>query len=47
MCPFGEPCIGGKPDAALKVGEFISVWGYKVTVIESGEFGDVVKVEKS
>lgn len=47
MCPFGETCSEGKPGAALKVGEFISVWGYKVTVIESGEFGDVVKVEKS
>ena len=46
-CPFGEPCSGGKPGAALKVGEFASIWGYKVSVIESGEFGDVVKVEKS
>lgn len=33
-------------DAALKVNESVTVWGYKITNIESGDFGDVVKVEK-
>jgi hypothetical protein len=33
-------------DAPLKSGESLSIWGYKITVVESGDFGDVVKVEK-
>ncbi|MEY5030733.1 MAG: hypothetical protein RLZZ334_680, partial [Actinomycetota bacterium] len=33
-------------DAPLKNGESLTVWGYKITVVESGTFGDVVKVEK-
>ena len=33
-------------DAPLKLGESLIVLGYKVTVIESGDFGDVIKVEK-
>ncbi len=33
-------------DAALKLNESVSIWGYKITNIESGDFGDVVKVEK-
>jgi M6 family metalloprotease-like protein len=33
-------------DAALKVGDSISTQGWKITVVESGDFGDVVKVEK-
>ena len=33
-------------DAALKLNESATIWGYKITNIESGEFGDVVKVEK-
>ena len=33
-------------DAPLKLNESVTVWGYKITVIESGDFGDVVKVEK-
>jgi hypothetical protein len=33
-------------DAPLKLNEEISVWGFKIKVIESGTFGDVIKVEK-
>ncbi len=33
-------------DSALKVGESVSTNGWKITVIESGDYGDVVKVEK-
>jgi hypothetical protein len=31
--------------AALKTGESISALGYRISVVESGEFGDVIKVE--
>jgi len=34
-------------DAPLKLGESLNVWGYKITVVETGDFGDVVKVEKA
>ena len=34
-------------DAPLKTGESINVWGYRITVVESGDFGDVIKVEKA
>ena len=34
-------------DAPLKLGESITTNGIKVTVIESGSFGDVIKVEKA
>ena len=30
----------------LLPGEFLDVKGYKITVLESGEFGDVVQVDK-
>lgn len=33
-------------DVALKPGDSVSTQGWKITVVESGEFGDVVKVEK-
>ena len=33
-------------DAPLKQGETLSVLGYKISVIESADFGDVIKVEK-
>ena len=33
-------------DSALKKGETVTTNGWKITVIESGDFGDVVKVEK-
>ena len=34
-------------DAALKLNEFIDVQGYRIQVIESGEFGEVIKVTKA
>ena len=34
-------------DAPLKLGESISSNGFKITVVESGDFGDVIKVEKA
>ena len=34
-------------DAPLKNGESLTVEGHKITVVESGAFGDVVKVEKA
>ena len=34
-------------DAPLKIGDSITANGYKISVIESGDFGDVVKVEKA
>jgi len=33
-------------DAALLVGESVTVGGWKITNLESGDFGDVIKVEK-
>jgi hypothetical protein len=33
-------------DATLKLNESLTFKGYKITVIESGNFGDVVKIEK-
>ena len=33
-------------DAALKLNDSISLYGYEISVIESGEFGDIVKVKK-
>ena len=33
-------------DAALQVGESVTIQGWKVTHLETGNFGDVVKVEK-
>ena len=34
-------------DATLKVGESVTISGVKISVIETGDFGDVVKVEKA
>ena len=34
-------------DAPMKQGESMVVEGYKITVVESGTFGDVIKVEKA
>ena len=31
---------------SLKVGEFVESDGVRITVVESGDFGDIVKVEK-
>jgi M6 family metalloprotease-like protein len=36
----------GPGDTALRVGDFVSVNGYRISVIEAGNFGDVVRVEK-
>ncbi len=55
ICPANRSCDlpGINPQsfklsgAALKVGEFVQVEGYKISVVESGEFGDVVKVERT
>jgi len=33
-------------DAPLKLGDSITSNGFKITVVESGDFGDVIKVEK-
>jgi hypothetical protein len=33
-------------DATLRLGESVTTDGWKITVIENGAFGDVVKVEK-
>jgi M6 family metalloprotease-like protein len=33
-------------DAALKLNESVTTNGWKITIVESGDFGDVVKVEK-
>jgi len=43
-----EPTLGGfrMAEAVLKVGEFVESDGVRITVVESGDFGDVVKVEK-
>jgi hypothetical protein len=34
-------------DAPLKLGESITSNGFKITVVESGDFGDVIRVEKA
>ena len=56
--PFGlstmklVPRIGStdkqwRRDSALKSGDSVSTQGWKISVVESGDFGDVVKVEKA
>jgi hypothetical protein len=54
VCPLGRSCSEGQSSrnfslagAALKLGESTSIDGYSVTVLESGEFGDVVRVDKN
>ena len=34
-------------DAPLKLGDSITTNGFKITVVETGDFGDVIKVEKA
>ncbi|MGI9198323.1 MAG: hypothetical protein ACR2I9_01220 [Candidatus Nanopelagicaceae bacterium] len=34
-------------DSALKLGESVTSNGWKITVVETGDFGDVVRVEKA
>jgi len=53
QCPKNKICrkertLGGfrMAEAVLKVGDFVESNGVKITVVESGDFGDVVKVEK-
>ena len=33
-------------DSTLKLGDSMQLDGFRITVVESGDFGDVVKVEK-
>jgi hypothetical protein len=33
-------------EAVLKIGEFVESDGVRITVVESGDFGDVIKIEK-
>ena len=33
-------------DAPLKINEEVLIWGFKISVVETGIFGDVIKVEK-
>jgi len=55
ICPSNRSCdlpgINSRSfklsGATLKVGEFVQVEGYKISVVESGEFGDVVRVERT
>jgi hypothetical protein len=42
-----EPADGRKVDAPLKKGESITISGVKISVINTGTFGDVIKVEKA
>jgi hypothetical protein len=41
--PSSYPAPG---DSTLRVGDFVKVSGYRISVIEAGDFGDVVRVEK-
>jgi hypothetical protein len=43
-----EPTLGGfrMAEAVLKIGEYVESDGVRITVIESGDFGDVIKIEK-
>jgi hypothetical protein len=34
-------------DSTLRLGEYVIADGWKITVIERGDFGDVVRVEKA
>jgi hypothetical protein len=42
-----EPFAVTERDHALRKGDSITFKGYKITVVEAGDFGDVVKVEKT
>ena len=55
-CPDQRPCTSTQDSqfggfklalAALKPGEFVTLKGVRISVIEAGDFGDVVKVEKA
>ena len=34
-------------DSLIKIGESVTTNGWKISVVESGDFGDVIKVEKT
>ncbi len=34
-------------DASLRLGESVSHGGWRITVVEAGTFGDVIRVEKA
>lgn len=43
-----KPSLGSSLlDATLKMGESVTVSGVKISVVETGDFGDVIKVEKA
>lgn len=44
--PLRETDHQWRTDSLLRIGESVSINGWKITVVESGDFGDVVKVEK-
>lgn len=55
-CPNIRPCTKEQDNrfggfmlalAALKPGDFVEIRGVRVSVVEAGDFGDVVKVEKA
>ena len=46
VSPTSATDLKWRRDSALKLNQSLTVWGYKITNIESGDFGDVVKVEK-
>ena len=49
ICPTNRPCksLPGLEDAALRPGDYVVAEGIKITVKESGDFGDVVSVERA
>ncbi len=46
VSPTSATDLKWRRDSALKLNQSLTVWGYKITVIESGDFGDVIKIEK-
>jgi hypothetical protein len=53
ICPSNRSCSSDQNSpnfslagATLKKSESVVVLGYKITVVESGDFGDVIKIEK-
>jgi len=46
VSPVSATDLKWRRDSALKLNQSSTVWGYKISVIESGDFGDVIKIEK-
>jgi M6 family metalloprotease-like protein len=46
ITPYRSNDLEWYTDAALRLNETVTTNGWKITVVESGDFGDVVKVEK-